>query len=54
MKIVVLLLALFFAFGLIVKQSAAEVKEITIQHEIEQLESYPNLLPVVEVVAPRS
>jgi hypothetical protein len=54
MKIIVLLLALVLAFGLIVKQSAAEVKELTIRHEIEQLEIYPNLLPVVEVVAPRS
>lgn len=54
MKIIVLLLALFFAFGLVVKESADEIKQVSIQQEIEQLESYPNLLPLVEVVAPRS
>ena len=51
MKIIVLLLALFIAFGFAVKQAAENVKEITIQQEIEQLDAYPNLLPVVEVVA---
>ncbi|MEJ8758400.1 hypothetical protein WG947_15410 [Pontibacter sp. H259] len=51
MKIIVLLLALFVAFGFAVKQSAENVKEITIEQEMKELQKYPNLLPVVEVVA---
>jgi len=51
MKIIVLLLALFVAFGFAVKQAAQSMKEIAIEQEIKQLDQYPNLLPVVEVVA---
>ena len=51
MKIIVLLLALFVAFGFAVKQAAENMKEIAIEQEIKQLENYPNVLPVVEVLA---
>ena len=51
MKIIVLLLALFIAIGFAGKQAAENAKEMAIQQEIKQLESYPNLLPIAEVVA---
>ena len=51
MKIIVLLLALVVAFAWGIKEYADDAQEITIQQEIKQLESYPNLLPMVEVVA---
>lgn len=54
MKIIALLIVMLLGFGAICKQSLSEQKEIAFQHELNQYKSYPNLLPVVEVVAPRS
>lgn len=51
MKIIVLLLALLIAFGFLIKEYADDAQEISIQQEIKQLDAYPNLLPVVEVIA---
>lgn len=55
MKIIVLLLAILITVGLVFKKAADDQKELTIRHEVEQLKKqYPNVLPVVEVVAPRA
>lgn len=54
MKIVILLLALLFGFGATCKKTANDLKEITIQHELNAAyKQYPNMLPVVNVVTPR-
>jgi hypothetical protein len=54
MKIIVLILALILGFGTICKKSADDKKEISFQNELNQYKSYPNLLPIVEVVGQRS
>lgn len=51
MKILILLFAFTFGFGASVKKSADDLKEISKRNEIKQYNKYPNLLPVVEVVA---
>lgn len=54
MKIVILLFALLFGFGATCKKTASDLKEISIQHELNAAyQQYPNMLPVVEVVAPQ-
>ncbi|MBC5775771.1 hypothetical protein H8S95_16980 [Pontibacter sp. KCTC 32443] len=54
MKIIALLLALVLGLGFSMKQTANDQKEISFQHELNQYKSYPNLLPVVEVVGHKS
>lgn len=54
MKIVILLFAFVFGFGANVKKSADDMKEISQRNEVRKYQSYPNLLPVVEIVAERS
>lgn len=54
MKLIALLLALLLGLGANFKKTANDRKEITFQHELNQYKSYPNLLPVVEVVGHRS
>ncbi|HEY4651003.1 MAG TPA: hypothetical protein VIG72_06290 [Pontibacter sp.] len=54
MKIIALLLALMLGFGFIFKKSTIDRKETSFQLELNQYKSYPNLLPVVEVVGHKS
>ena len=54
MKIIALLLALLLGVGNGMKETAATQKEISFQNELNQFKSYPNLLPVAEIVAPQS
>jgi hypothetical protein len=54
MKILALLLALLLSLGFGMKETANAQKEISFQHELNQYKSYPNLLPVVEVVGHKS
>ncbi|MBB6609754.1 hypothetical protein H7F15_01775 [Pontibacter sp. Tf4] len=54
MKIIVLLLAFAFASAFAFKKAADDVRNIAAQQELKQLEKYPNLLPVVDVVATRT
>jgi hypothetical protein len=54
MKILILLIALVLGFGATIKRSASDLKEISQRTEINSYKSYPNLLPEVEIVAPRS
>ena len=54
MKIVILLFALIFGFGANFKNTAKDLKEISERHELNAAyKKYPNMLPVVDVVAPR-
>ncbi|GHA65698.1 hypothetical protein [Pontibacter akesuensis] len=53
MKIVLLILAIILGMGLTIKQSAKEVQEIAARQELSKYKGQPNLLPMVEVVAPR-
>ena len=54
MKIIILLIALILGFGATCKKTADDLKEISIQHELNAANhEYPNMLPLVEVVAPR-
>lgn len=54
MKIIVLIFAFILGFGAICKKSVDDRKEISFQNELNQYKSYPNLLPVIEVVAYKS
>jgi len=54
MKIVILLFAFVFGFGANVKKSAEDLKEISKRNEVREYHNYPNLLPVVDIVAERS
>ena len=54
MKIIALLLALVLGLGANFKKTADDRKEISFQHELNQYKSYPNMLPVVEVIGHRS
>lgn len=54
MKIIILLFAFTFGFGVSVKKQASDIKELKSRAEINEYKTYPNLLPVVEVVAERS
>lgn len=53
MKIIILLFALVFGVGAAGKKTAYEVKQTTARHELNSLKSYPNVLPVVEIVSTR-
>lgn len=54
MKIVILILALIIGFGATCKKTAKDLKEISIQHELNAAyREHPNMLPVVVVTAPR-
>ena len=54
MKIIILLFALALALGVALKKSASDMKEISIRKELNSYRHHSNLLPAVEVVAPRS
>ncbi|CAM3382884.1 hypothetical protein POKO110462_00140 [Pontibacter korlensis] len=54
MKIVILILAIFLAVGATIKKSASDIKEVSARLELNEYKSHPNLLPVVEVVAPKA
>ena len=54
MKLLALLLALLLGLGANIKKTAEDRKEISFQLELNQYKSYPNLLPVVEVVGHKS
>ncbi|MCC9167321.1 hypothetical protein [Pontibacter harenae] len=51
MKIIVLLFAMVLGFFAICKDTARELQELGLRNEVKELRVYPNLLPVVEVVA---
>lgn len=51
MKLIILLLALVSGFGATVKKSADDLKELNQRKELNEYKHYPNLLPVVEIVA---
>ncbi|WP_158607173.1 hypothetical protein [Pontibacter oryzae] len=53
MKIVILIFLFAIGVGASVKKSAEDIKEISVRQELNQLKSLPNLLPEVEIVAPR-
>ncbi|RAU84370.1 hypothetical protein [Pontibacter arcticus] len=53
MKLIILLLSLVTGFGATVKKSSDDMKALKAKIELNQYSQYPNLLPVVEVVAPR-
>ena len=54
MKIIVLLFAIALGLGATFKKSVADLQEISIRQELNQYKHQGNMLPVVEVVAPRS
>ncbi|GAA4422714.1 hypothetical protein GCM10023188_00620 [Pontibacter saemangeumensis] len=54
MKILILLFAFTFGFGANVKKSIDDVKEISKRNQVKEYNKYPNLLPVVEIVAEQS
>ncbi len=54
MKIIVLLLALILCIGVASKNTADSVKQISERSELSTYKNHPNLLPVVEVSAPRA
>ena len=54
MKIIVLLFAIALALGATIKKSAADLQEISTRQELNLYRHQGNMLPVVEVVAPRS
>lgn len=54
MKIVILMLALVLGFGATCKKTAKDLKEISIQHELNAAyREHPNMLPVVVVTPPK-
>lgn len=53
MKIIILLFAFVLGFGASVKKQASDIKELKTRAELNEYKTYPNLLPVVEVVANR-
>ena len=54
MKMILLLLAMVVAFAFAFIKATDDVKNAVVQQELEQYAAYPNMLNVVEVVAPRS
>jgi hypothetical protein len=54
MKLLILLLALVLGFGIISKKAIDERKQIMLRNEIKELQTLPNLLPTVEIVASRA
>jgi hypothetical protein len=53
MKLIILLFALVLGFGATCKKTVDDVKDIAALNELNAYKNYPNLLPVVEVVAPK-
>lgn len=53
MKIIILLFAFVFGFGATVKKSADDLKEMKARTELSEYKNYPNMLPEVEIVAPK-
>lgn len=53
MKLIILLLAIVLGFGAIGKKTVDDVNAIKSQNEILKLKIYPNLLPEVNIIAPR-
>lgn len=51
MKIVIVILAMMTGMGASIKKSASDMKQIQARHELRSYETYPNLLPEVEIVA---
>ncbi|GAB3202899.1 hypothetical protein ABID22_001129 [Pontibacter aydingkolensis] len=54
MKIVILIFVLLFSFGASVKKQAKDIKELKVRAELNEFRTYPNLLPVVEIVSSRN
>ena len=54
MKIIILLFVFVLGFGASVKKQADDIKDLKVRAEINEYKTYPNLLPVVEIVADRS
>ncbi|WP_181163646.1 hypothetical protein [Pontibacter mangrovi] len=54
MKIVLLIFVILLALGATIKKSAADMEQVSARLELNQYKNQPNLLPVVEVVAPRA
>ena len=54
MKIIILLFAFVLGFGVSVKKQADDIKDLKTRAEVNEYKTYPNLLPVVEIVADRS
>jgi len=55
MKIVILIIALVIGFGATCKKTAKDLKEISIQHELNAAyREYPNMLPVVVITPPKA
>lgn len=53
MKLIILLFAMLFGFGTVVKKTADDIKVAGATQELNQYKAYPNLLPEVEIVATR-
>ena len=53
MKIVILIFAFIIGIALFIKKSATDMQEISVRQELNEYKYQPNLLPVVEIVAPR-
>ncbi|MFD2246875.1 hypothetical protein [Pontibacter ruber] len=54
MKIVILLLAFTMGMGATIKKTSKDIQEAAARaQETYELREYPNVLPVVEVVAPQ-
>lgn len=49
-----LLFAIALAFGVALKKAATDKQEISARQELNEYRQQGNLLPVVEVIAPRS
>lgn len=54
MKILILIFAFIMSLGIGVKQQVDDIKELKTRAEMNEFKSYPNLLPVVEIVAERN
>lgn len=52
MKMIILLFVFILSVGATCKRGGDEIKEIQLRQELNELKAYPNVLPVVEVVAP--
>ena len=54
MKLIVLLLAIILCIGAACKDTADKVKQISERFELDAYRNHPNMLPVVEITAPRA
>lgn len=54
MKIIILLFVIVLAFGATVKKSASDMKDISTRKVLNEYKHNGNMLPVVEVTAPRA